>query len=69
MSKPTLGETLRREIDDLPETLQLQMLFLVRLLRRGMNDPGGTERRFKEAVARAQRAAVEASSAQDQALS
>ena len=55
MAKPSLRETLLREMDELPEPLQLQLLFLVRLLRRGMATSAATEERFREAVARAQR--------------
>jgi len=55
----TLKEAIMREIDDLPEPRQIDVLSFVRFLKIGLADAPTVERRFVEALAQARALAAE----------
>ena len=59
MAMLNLLETLVHEIETLPETRQADVLAFVRFLRLGLADEQTVERRFADALARAQTIARE----------
>ena len=59
MAMLNLLETLVHEIETLPETRQADVLAFVRFLRLGLADEQTVERRFADALARAQTIAQE----------
>jgi len=59
MAMLNLKETLVQEIETLPETRQADVLAFVRFLKIGLADEQTVERRFADALARAQTIAQE----------
>jgi hypothetical protein len=59
MAMPNLKETIVQEIETLPEPRQADVLAFVRFLKIGLADEQTVERRFTDALARAQAIAQE----------
>ncbi len=59
MAMPNLKETIVQEIETLPEPRQADVLAFVRFLKIGLADEQTVERRFTDALARAQAIAHE----------